>query len=181
MIINTKKLFEKKYCEKIFMDFLKKKIIKENSSLRFEKNLNKALNNLEFANFIFDEHNHSIKEKLPHKTYYDWCITIYYYAIYHAILALAAKARYESKNHLATISIITLFYYHKDNVLKREEIEFLIDKIQLDKQDINLVIESKDMRERACYGTDELFELRQAKLLQIETSEFINKVRSIVE
>ena len=181
MKINTKELLNnRKYCEKIFKFFIKiKAIIPESDS--YEKYLNKSLKNLEFANFILDEHKHSIKKKLPNKTFYDWCITIYYYSIYHTALALVSKAGYKSRNHLATITLITLFYYHKDNLLKKQDIEFLINNISLDKGDIDLVLSSKGLRERACYGVDELFELNQTKLLQRQTADFVNKIKQILE
>ena len=182
MKINIKKILDKKeYCEKIFMEFLNNKLIRENQSQSFESNLNKSIKNLEFGNFILDEHNYSIKEKLPNKTFYDWCITIYYYALYHAALALSAKAGYESKNHVATITIVTLFYYHKDNILNKEEIRFIIENMGLEKTDIDLIIDSKGLRERASYGADELFELKQAQNMQKETSDLINKIRAFLE
>ena len=95
-------------------------------------------------------------------------------------MALITKLGYESKNHLATISAITLFYYHQDNILEKEEIEFIIDKIHLEEKEIEFVLESKSLRERACYGTDELFELSQAKRIQEQTAEFVNKVRGML-
>ena len=70
-----------------------------------------------------------------------------------------SRSSYESKNHLATITAITLFYYHKDNILNQKDIEFLMEKITFDKKEIDLVIDSKDLRERASYGVDEMFEL----------------------
>lgn len=182
MIINPKKLVsDKKYCEKLFNHFIKIKTIRPDKSKLFEKHVNKALKNLEFANFILLEHEYSIKDKLPKKTFYDWCVTIYYYALYHTALALVTKLGYYSKSHISTITTITLFYYHKDNILKKEDIEFLIDKIHLDKKDIDLIFDSKDMRERACYGTDDVFERMQAEKLQKETADFVARMREVLE
>jgi len=182
MKIDIKKLIEnKEYCEEVFRWFIKKKIIKDSKLKLFEKHINKAISNLEFANFLIEEHKHSIKEKLPNKTFYDWCITIYYYAVYHTALALVTKAGYESKNHMATIAAITLLYYHKDNVLKKEEVEFLMEKISLEKSDIDLIFDSKELRARACYRADQLFELKQAVNLQKETADFVNKIRGLLK
>ncbi len=181
MKIDIKRLIDsKEYCEKVFNFFIKKKLIRDSKLRLFEKHMNKALNNLEFANFLLSEHNYSIKEKLPNKTFYDWCITIYYYAIYHTALALTEKIGYSSKNHIATISTITLFYYHKDNLLKKEDIEFLIDKINIEREDIDLITDSKELRESACYGVDKLFELNQAQKLQKQTADFVNKIRVLL-
>jgi len=181
MKIDVQKLIkDKKYCETIFRHYRETNILRETDS-SFKKYLNKAISNLEFANFILTEHKHSIKEKLPKKTFYDWCITIYYYSIYHTALALIAKIGYKSKSHLATIVMITLFYYHKNNILNKEDIEFIIEKINLEEQEIDLVLDSKKLRERACYGVDELFELSQARRLQEQTAGFVNKIKSLLE
>ncbi|MFH1591836.1 MAG: hypothetical protein ABIB47_00510 [Candidatus Woesearchaeota archaeon] len=181
MKVNIPKLLEdKEYCEVVFNNYLRIRVLREVEPESFGKYLNRAINNLEFANFILAEHDYSIKEKLPNKTFYDWCVIIYYYAIYHTALALTTKIGYESKSHLATITVVTLFYYHKDNILKKEEIEFIIENIHLEKEEIDFLLDSKNMRERACYGVDELFELLQAKDLQKQTVEFVNKIRTLL-
>jgi uncharacterized protein (UPF0332 family) len=182
MRIDLQKLVnDKMYCEKAFNRFIKLKMIREDKTRLFGKHLHKALKNLEFANFIFSEHDYSIKEKLGIQTFYDWCITIYYYALYHTALALVTKAGYYSKSHISTITAITLFYFHKDNILNKEDIEFLIDKINLDRKDIDLILDSKELRERACYGTDETFEKMIAEKLQKETADFVTRMREVLE
>ena len=177
----TKLIEDEKYCKKIVKFYLKTRSLKQGVPLFFERHINKALNNLEFANFILDEHKYSIREKLPNKTFYDWCIVIYYYAIYHSTLTLLSKLGYESKNHLATISTITLFYHHKVNILQKKDIKFIIDKISLDEKDIEFVVSSKDLREMASYRVDESFDLMLAEKLQKETVEFVNRIRDILE
>ena len=127
-----------------------------------------------------EEHNFSIKEKLPNRKYYDWCITIYYYSIYHISLALLAKLGYKSNSHFATLAAITLFYYHKDNLLKEKDIDFLLEKINLEEKEIDFVIESKDLRERACYGVDESFNLSITKILQKQTVDFVNMIKDLL-
>jgi len=174
-----KLILEKNYCEELFNYYLKIKALRK-TNLYFKKHINKAVSNLDLANFILEEHNFSIKEKLPNRKYYDWCITIYYYSIYHISLALLAKLGYKSNSHFATLAAITLFYYHKDNVLKKEDIDFLLEKINLEEKDIDFVIESKDLRERACYGVDELFDISIAKMLQRETADFVNKIKGLL-
>src|SRR3989344_3062795 len=170
MIIDFNQLItSKEYCEKTFSYFLKKKVLKQERGFLI-KYVNKSISNLEFANFILDEHKFSIKEKLPNKTFYDWVVTIYYYSIYHMALALLTKISYASKSHIATITGITLFYYHKDNILNKQDIEFLIDKIYLEKEDISLIFNSKELRETASYNVDSLFELKQAEKMQKETA-----------
>ena len=167
---------EKKYCEDLFKHYLKIKTLRK-TNLNYKSHIQKAISNLELANFLLEEHNFSIKEKLPNRKYYDWCITMYYYSIYHTALALLAKLGYKSKSHLATLTTITLFYYHKDNMLKKEDIDFLIENINLKEKEIDFVIESKDLRERACYGVNESFNLSITKLLQKETVDFVNRIK----
>lgn len=180
--IDTNKIIEdKEYCEDVFNYFLRVKTIKEIRTTFFEKHINKAISNLEFANFILDEHNHSIKKAFSNKTFYDWCITIYYYALYHAVLALVVKIGYESKNHLATISAVALFYYHKDNILDKKDIQFIIEHIDIDKEEIGMLLDSKNIRERACYGVDESFQLGQAISMQKKTADFVNKIKSLLK
>ena len=180
MKFDTKRLTkEKEYCEELFNYYIKIKTLRKTNP-DYKKYIDKSLSNLELANFLLEEHSFSIKEKLPGRKYFDWCITIYYYSIYHTSLALLAKLGYKSNSHLATLSAITLFYYHKDNVLQKEDIDFLMEKVNLEEKEIDFVIESKDLRERACYGVDELFNISIARLLQTQTAEFVNKIKELL-
>lgn len=182
MKVDANRLVEEKdYCKDIFMHYAKQKVLRKAEGSLFAKHINKALSNLEFANFILSEHDESIKEKLPGKSFYDWCITIYYYSIYHAALALLARIGYDSKSHIATIAAITLFYYHQENVLGKDDIEFLIENSTIEKEDVEIVIGSKSLREKACYGVGKSFELSQAEKLQEQTAGFVNKVREVID
>lgn len=182
MKIDTKKLVsDKQYCETTFNYFKKIQTLNPENITLFEKHINKAINNLDFANFLMLEHQHSIKEKFPAQNFYDWCIIIYYYALYHAVLALLIKIGYTSKNHLATITAITLFYYHKRNILNKEETEYIIHKISIKKEEIELLLNSKEIRERASYGVDETFQQTQAKQMQEETAELVNKIKILLQ
>ncbi len=171
---------DRRYCEELFSHYTKTKAIR-NTNPDYKKHISKAISNIELANFLFEEHNYSIKEKLPNRQYYDWCITIYYYSIYHISLALLAKLGYRSNSHLATLATITLFYYHRDNVLKKQDIDFLLEKVNLEEKEIDFVIESKGFRERACYGVDEVFNISLANMLQKQTVEFVNKIKRLLE
>jgi len=179
MRINMKRLIkEEKYCKKVFEFFIKTGAIRK-EQVSYKRHLDKSLSNLEFANFILEERD-LIKAKL-NKSFYDWCIVIYYYAVYHSALALLSRIGYKSKNHLASICAIILFYYHKNNVLEKEDINFIVDKIGIKKEDVDFLIDSKELRERASYRVDESFDLMLVKKLQEETVEFVNKVRENLE
>jgi len=182
MKIEINKLIgSEEYCREVFNFFIKKGVIKKTNPALFKKYLNKALNNLEFGNFILSEHKFSIKKKLKNKSFYDWCIIIYYYAVYHSVLALISKAGFESKNHFASISALTLFYYHKKNILKKEDIQFIINHINFKNEDIEFLFNSKEIREKASYRIDETFDLLLAKSSQEKTVDFVNKIRDILE
>jgi len=170
----------KEYCRKIFNLFVKKKVIKRINPDLFEKYLNKSLSNLEFGNFVLSEHKYSIKKKLKGKSFYDWCIVVYYYAIYHAVLTLISKAGFESKNHLASISALIYIYYHKRNLLNKEDIQFIIDNFNLKDEEIEFIANSKEMREKASYNVDKSFDLLQAKNLQKKTVDFVNKIKILL-
>jgi len=57
---------EKKYCEDLFKHYLKIKTLKK-TNLNYKNHIRKAISNLELANFLLEEHNFSIKEKLPNR------------------------------------------------------------------------------------------------------------------
>jgi len=172
---------EKDYCEQVFNFFIKNKTIRKSNPNLFEKHLNKSLSNLEFGNFILLEHEYSIKEKLKNKSFYDWCVVIYYYTIYHSVLALVSKAGFESKNHIASICALIYIYYHKRNVLNEEDIQFIVDNLHIQREEIEFIASSKGLRERASYGVDESFDFSLAKKLQGRVVDFVNKVNEIFE
>jgi len=170
----------KEYCREVFNFFVKRGVIKKSEDRLFEKYLNKSLNNLEFGNFIFSEHKYSIAEKLKGKSFYDWCIVIYYYAIDHAVLALISRVGFESKNHLSSISALTYIYYFKKNLLDKDDMQFVIDNFNIEERDVEFVAGSKEIRERASYGVDEKFNFVLAENLQEKTVDFVNKCKEIL-
>jgi uncharacterized protein (UPF0332 family) len=182
MKVEINKLIEnKEYCREVFNFFIKKEVIKKTNPALFEKYLNKSLNNLDFGNFVFDEHNHSIMKKLKGRSFYDWCVVIYYYAIYHAVLALISKAGFESKNHLASISALTYIYYHKRNLLNEEDIQIVIDNFNIKGEEIEFIANSKEIREKASYRVDEDFGIVLAEDMGKKTADFVNKIKLLLK
>src|SRR3989344_2737732 len=155
----NKLIEEKEYCGEVFNFFIKKEIVKRTNPALFEKHMKKSFNNLEFGNFVLSEHNYSIKNKLKGKSFYDWVINIYYYSIYHAVLALISKAGFESKSHLASISALAYIYYHKRNLLNKEDIQMIIDNFNIKVEEIEFIVSSKETREKASYRVDEEFDM----------------------
>ncbi len=181
MKIEIDKLIEnREYCKEVFNFFIKRQLIKKTNPALFKKHLNKSLNNLEFGNFVLSEHKYSIKKKLRGKSFYDWCVVIYYYAIYHSVLALISKAGFESKNHLASISALTYIYYHKRNLLNKEDMQIVIDNFNVKCEEIEFIASSKEIREKASYRVDESFDISLAEDMRSKTADFVNKVKEIL-
>ena len=44
-----------------------------------------------------------------------------------------------------------------------------------------LLIYAKDMRERASYNVDSSFELYQARMAQVQTADFVSRIRVLLE
>lgn len=140
--------------------------------------LEKADHNLDFAVFVTELHKTMIKERFPNQTFYDWITVAYYYAVYHAALALIANLDFKSKSHLATLCGIINYYYHKRRGLERRHVEILG---KIEKDNIEQFLETQGLRERASYGVSLRFEERLARMARTDAVEFINRVKEILE
>ncbi len=141
------------------------------------RHLEKADHNLDFSSLVSDLHKTVIKESHPGKTFYDWVTVSYYYAVYHAALALVSKAGFRSKSHMATLCGVIRFYYHKDRMLERKYLETLS---HMEKANIEQFVESQSLRERASYGVSVSFEERLASMARKDAIEFVNKAKDIL-
>lgn len=169
----------KKRCRKDFKNFIKKEIIVKTKSRKSwsKRYLKKADHNLDFATLITELHKNIIKQRLPGQTFYDWVTIAYYYAIYHAALALIANVGFKSKSHLATLCGVISYYYHKDKSLDKKYLEILR---QIEKDNIEQFIETRSLRERASYGVSTSFEQRLASIAKKDAVGFVNKVKEIL-
>jgi len=97
-----------KICEKSIRFFEKPKIaaIKTFSKRIAQDNilghLKKAYHNLDLANKVFNIHEDKASYRYEGENYFDWVITICYYAMYQASLAALAAVRKEGETHAAT-------------------------------------------------------------------------------
>lgn len=157
--------------------YIKKGILR-NSEDESKLHLRKTDHNLNLANWILEKHKNEIPEYFGKDTFYDWVIGIYYYAIYHAALALVSKGRYKSKNHSATLCFLIYFHYHKHKVLEKDDVELVAGS--LDKEDIEIVGMSKELRERASYNVHSFFEQKLAEQIKEQTVDFVNKIRRLL-
>jgi len=170
-------LNDEKDCKLWLSRYIKNKMLrkkKDESALH----LRKTDHNLNFANWIFEKHKDEIPKFFGKDTFYDWVVTIYYYAVYHASMALVSKEEYDSKSHSATLCFLISHYYHSKKSLGNEEIELIAG--YLSKEDIEILGISKDLRERASYDVHELFERKLAEDARTKAINFINKSKAIL-
>jgi|SRR3989344_2147646 len=169
---------DKKETEIWLKRYFKKEILKksvDDSSLY----LRRAEHNLSFAGWLIEKHNKEIPEIFGKENFYDWVINIYYYAIYHASLALISREKYESKSHLATLSFLIYYHYHLQNSLNKRDIDLIVSS--LNKEDIETLGFSKELREKASYNVHESFERELVINTRKQAIDFINKIKSILE
>ncbi len=147
-----------------------------------ENHIGKAVHNIDFSNWLLDKHKNEIPSLFGEQKFHDWVIIGYYYAIYHASLALIASKGLESKSHLATLSAIILFFYHEKKI-EKEDVEIVAESIEaaIDKGDIEIIIESKSLRERASYGVGYEFDEALVRKAQNNAIRFMKKARQILQ
>ncbi len=174
-------LKNRKECKKWNSFYLKNKVLRK-QTLKPKDYLKKALHNLDFANWVYEKHKTEIKSLFGEERFFDWVIIIYYYAIYHAALALIASKNLFSKSHLATLNALILHFYHEKKI-EKEDVEIFVESISkaLEKEDIEDIIETKELRERASYEAGYEFEESLVETAKSNATKFIEKVRHILE
>lgn len=170
-------LNDKNECKEWLDKYLQTKVLKESED-NSKLHIIRADKNLIFANWILQKHNEEIPKTLKN-SFYNWAITIYYYALYHAALSLVNKKEFSSKSHFATLAFIIYNYYHLQKRIEQKEIA-LVGEL-LDKKDIEILGFSKNLREKACYGVSEIFEKSLAEQIKTESIDFINKIKFILK
>ena len=175
-------LKDKKECKFWLDNYIKKKMLKKSSD-ESRLHLKRTDHNLIFANWILEKHKDEIPEVFDGACFYDWVISIYYYAIYHAALALMSKEEFTSKNHLATLSFLIYPHYHSQKALKKEDVELIASSLasSLDREDIEILGFSKELREKACYDVHEQFEKKLAEQIREEAIGFANKIKLLLK
>jgi uncharacterized protein (UPF0332 family) len=141
-----------------------------------------VLHNLDFGNWVYEKHKDEIKTLFGKERFFDWVIVIYYYAIYHAALALIASRNIFSKSHLATLCALILHFYHEKKI-EKEYVEIVAESIpySLEREDIETIVETKELRERVSYEVGYEFEESLARKAKRNAVKFIERVRDILE
>jgi len=143
--------------------------------------LKKAYHNLDLANKVFEMHDGELRFRYEGENFFDWVITICYYAMYQATLAALAAVRKEGEIHAATVCTLIYHYVHKKKRL-REQYLFSLDVIgRLARQDVQKLVEKKEEREKASYDTSFITQKGLAKRALTDAREFVAKIREILE
>lgn len=168
---------DRRLCKRWLAGYFKKRILRK-TRLGKELYLKKANHNLDFANWVKEKHKDEIPKLFGDERFYDWVVNAYYYAIYHAALALVSEKGYLPKSHNATLCAVIYFCYHKQKRLEKRDIKLI--KESIDRKDIEILTKTKDLRERASYDVSASFELALVEKAKTNAVYFLNKVRVIL-
>lgn len=143
--------------------------------------LKKAYHNLDLANKVFEMHEGALRFRYDGENFFDWVITICYYAMYQVSLAALAAVRKEGEIHAATVCALIYYYVHKKKRL-REHYLISLDLIgRLARQDVQKLVEKKGEREKASYDTSFATRKGLAERALTDAREFVAKIREILE
>ena len=176
-----------KLCERSMRFFEKRKIaaIKTLSKRIGQENvlghLRKAYHNLDLANKVFRMHEGDVLLRYEGENYFDWVITICYYAMYQASLAALAALRKEGETHAATVCALIYYYVHKRKRLDEEYLISLDMIAALARQDVQKLVEKKEEREKASYDTSFITQKGLAERALSDGRDFVAKIREILE
>jgi uncharacterized protein (UPF0332 family) len=144
--------------------------------------LRKAFHNLSLANQIFDANQKGqLNVKYAGENFFDWVVTICYYAMYQASLAALAAVRKSGENHSATVCALTYHYVHKRKRLNEQFLLSLNTIKNLANQDIQKLVDTRFERERASYDTGFATQLGLAQTSLSDARDFVLKIREILE
>lgn len=143
--------------------------------------MRKSYHNLDLANKIFEIHEGEDTFRYEGENYFDWVITICYYAMYQASLAALAAVRKEGENHLATVCALIYHYVHKRKRLGEKYLISLDVIAALAKQDVQKLVDKKAEREKASYDTSFITQRGLAERALTDAKEFVAKIREILE
>jgi len=143
--------------------------------------LRKAYHNLDLANKVFGMHEGKTSLRYEGENYFDWVITICYYAMYQASLSALAAVRKEGETHAATVCALIYYYVHKRKRLGEQHLISLDLIAALARQDVQKLVEKKAEREKASYETSFTTQKALAERALTDAREFVAKIREILE
>lgn len=143
--------------------------------------IRKAYHNLDLANKVYGMHESKTAFRYEGENYFDWVVTISYYAMYQASLAALAAVRKEGETHAATVCALIFHYVHKKKRLHEEYLISLDLVAALARQDVQKLVEKKEEREKASYDTSFVTQKGLAEKALADAREFLAKIREILE
>lgn len=144
--------------------------------------MRKSFHNLSLANQIFDNNQKGeLRLSYAGESFYDWVVTIGYYAMYQACLAALAAMRKTSENHTATVCALVYYYVHKRKRLNEQYLLSLDAIKNLADQDVQKLIDKRLQREKTSYDTGVSTELGMAQTTLTDSREFVLRIREILE
>ena len=90
-----------------------------------------------------------------------------------------SKEGFTSKSHSATLAFLIYHHYHSQKALQKEDVELIASS--LNREDIETLGVSKELREKACYDVHELFEKRLAEQIREQSVDFANKIKLLLK
>ena len=91
---------------------------------------------------------------------------------------MLSKERYNSKSHSATLCFLIYHHYHTQKAIAKEDVELIVGS--LDKEDIETLGSSKELREKACYDVHKLFEQQLSQNIRETAIRFVDKIRLLI-
>jgi len=144
--------------------------------------MRKSFHNLSLANQIFENNQKGgLRLGYAGESFYDWVVTIGYYAMYQACLAALAAVRKASENHTATVCALTYHYVHRRKRLNEQYLLSLDTIKNLADQDVRRLINRRLQREKASYDTGLTTDLGLAQTTLTDAREFVLRIREILE
>lgn len=145
--------------------------------------IEKAKNNLVTMSILFDLHNSKESRDLLHVPEdYDsseWVAVCAYYAMYMAASAALAKISYKSKNHTATVVALETFFVKKQ--LLEERYLKMIEKAQLEKEQIDNLKLARDRREIAQYSVTKETTRKIAEEIKEDAYGFVERIGKLIQ
>lgn len=145
--------------------------------------LDKARNNLVTMSILFDLHiSGEAKKILNAPEEYDsseWVVICGYYAMYMAALGALARVGYRSKNHSATVVALETFFVEK-RLLEPEYLKML-ERAQLEKEQIEQLKLAKERREIAQYSVTKGTTRSIAEKIKEDAYRFVERIEGLVK
>ena len=145
--------------------------------------LDKARNNLVTMSILYDLYgNTEAKKTLSAPEDYDsseWVVVCGYYAMYMAALGALAKVGYRSKNHTATVVALETFFVEK-KLLEPEYLKML-ERAQLEKEQIESLKLAKERREIAQYSVTKETTRSIAEKVRVDAYKFVERIEELVK